>query len=76
MVVETSSANAFTDVPARFKLILNSVIPIHVLIMVLGPTGHLAVPHVALEPCLVCDIVTADELVTDFVSMVTCQQMK
>ena len=76
MVVETSCVNAFTVALARFKLIQNSVIHIHVLIMVLGPTGHLAVPHVALEPCLVCDIATVVVLVTVSASMVTCQQTK
>ena len=76
VVVEMLFDHVFTDALVKFKPIPNSVTPIHALIMVPGPTGHLAVPHVALEPCLVCDIVTVDVLVTAFASMVTCQQMK
>ena len=76
VVVEMLFDHVFTDALVKFKLIPNSVTPIHALIMVPGPTGHLAVPHVALEPCLVCDIVTVDVLVTAFASMVTYQQMK
>ena len=76
VVVVTLFANVFTVAQVKFKRIPNSVTPIHAHIMVPGPTGHLAVPHVALEPCLVCDIATVVALVTVFVSMVTCQQMK
>ena len=76
VVVAMLFGHVFTDALARFKLIPSSVTPIHALIMVPGPTGHLVVPHVALEPCLACDTVMVDVLVTDFASMVTCQQMK
>ena len=76
VVVAMLFGHVFTDALARFKPIPNSVTPIPALIMVPGLIGHLAVPHVALEPCHECDIVTVDVLVTDFVSMVTCQQMK
>ena len=76
VVVEMLFDHVFMDALVKFKLIPNSVTLIHAHIMVPGPTGHLEVPHVALEPCLVCDIVTVDVLVTAFASMVTCQQMK
>ena len=76
VVVVMLFANVFTVAQVKFKRIPNSVTPIHAHIMVPGPTGHLAVPHAASEPCLVCDIATVVALVTVFVSMVTCQQMK
>ena len=76
VVVVMLCVNVFTGALERFRLIPNSVTHIHVHIMVLGLTGHHAVHHVALEPCLDCDIVMAAVLVTVFASMVTCQPTK
>ena len=52
VVVEMLSVNVFTVALAKFKPIPNSVTPIHAVIMVPGPIGHHAVPHVVSELCL------------------------
>ena len=52
VVVEMLFVNVFTVALAKFKPIRNSVTPIHAVIMVPGPIGHHAVPHVVSEPCL------------------------
>ena len=52
VVVETLFDHVFTDALVKFKLIPNSVTPIHAVTMVLGPIGHHAVHLVVSEPCL------------------------